>query len=506
MFCTSTTLAWLNVTVPESIGYGTVLHFAIAVAVVLHLLRKPHDARTSLLWIVFTFAVPVVGPLAYLLFGINTIPNKGWQKQYSDSTFQKQQQLKSQTTHPLAEMQAERNALRITADQTSLFHLDRILDHLSPSHPLLGGNQIQILEPAEIALEEMLLAVRSAQKHIHLTTYIFNDDAIGRRLMDLLVERAQAGVEVRVLYDAFGSAGANLRLFFWRRRHVPNLRIIGFSQANVLKRKFQLNLRNHRKILVVDGSVAFIGGVNFLDDYLPRDGKPGTIDYHFRLQGPSVLELQYTFLRDWYYMTDDPAEALLASTFFPVPEQTGSYAVRLQNSGPTRDETGAALDTYFAAINLAQRQILIVTPYFVPPESLILALRQAAYRGVDVKVLVPSVNNHPTLRLASHALYAPLLTAGVRIFERRPPFIHAKAAIIDDAVSIIGSVNIDSRSLHLNYETNLVVFDTDFAARLLSTIQDDLAHADEISYDDWRNRPALHQLAENFFNLFHPIA
>lgn len=499
-------IAAVNVTLPESIGYGTFMHFLLSAAICLHLLHKPRDARTSLLWIFFATAFPVFGPLAYLLFGINTIPHKGWEKQHSDVSFQQQQQQQIRSIHPLAEMQAEKNALRVTPENRPLFHLDRILDRLSPNHPLLGGNDVQLIEPAELALEEMFLAIRSAQQHIHLATYIFNDDAVGRRLMDLLEERARAGVEVRVLYDAYGSAGANLRLFFWRRRHVPNLQLIGFSQANVLKRKFQLNLRNHRKILVVDGRVAFTGGVNFHDVYLAKNGKPGTIDYHFKLQGPIVLELQYTFLRDWYYMTDEPAEKLLTGAHFPTPVRAGPMAVRLQNSGPTRDETGAALDTYFAAANLARKQLLLLTPYFVPPEPLILALRQAAFRGVDVKVLVPAENNHPTLRLASRALYAPLLTAGVRIFERHPPFIHAKAAIIDDAASIIGSVNLDPRSLSLNYETNLVVFDTDFSARLKSALLDEFARSDEIHYSEWRRRPMAMQLAENFFNLFHPIA
>jgi len=500
------TIAWLHTTLPESIGYGTILHLLITLVVISHLLRKPHDARTSLLWIFFTTAFPVIGPLAYLLFGINTIPHKGWLKQHSDTDFLEHQQRKSQPTHPLAEMQAEKNALRVTADQSDLFRFDRILDHLFPNHPLLGGNQITLIEPAELAIEEMFLAIRNAQKHVHLITYIFNDDRVGKRLMNLLVERARAGVEVRVLYDAYGSAGANLRRFFWRQRHVPNMRIIGFSQANMLKRKFQLNLRNHRKILVVDGTLAFTGGVNFHDVYLPRDGRPGAMDYHFKLRGPIVLELQYTFLRDWYYMTDDPAEKLLASTYFPSPIRAGTYAVRLQNSGPTIEETGTALDTFFAAFNTAQKQILIVTPYFVPTESLIRALRQAAFRGVDVKVLVPAVNNHPTIQFASQALYTPLLTAGVRIFERRPPFIHAKAAVIDDTVAIIGSANIDPRSLHLNYETNLIVFDGDFSSRLKVAMLDDFAHADEIVYAEWRRRPRLRQLAENFFNLFHPIA
>jgi cardiolipin synthase len=444
--------------ISQSIGYGTVLHAVLWLMVCLHLLLKPRDARTSLLWIFFTSVFPFVGPFAYVLFGINTVPGKGWQKQYSDSTFQQRQRLSSRQAHPLAAMHARRNALRATPDDRLLAPLNRVLDHLSANHPLLGGNDIQVLEPAGLALEAMFLAIRQARHHVHLATYIFNDDAVGRRLM------------------------------------------------NVLKRKFQLNLRNHRKILVIDGTLAFTGGVNFHDVYLPRGGRPGTLDYHFRVSGPAVLELQYTFLRDWYYMTDQPAEKLLAGCFFPAPVPAGSMAVRLQNSGPTREETAAALDTFFAALNLARRQVLIVTPYFVPPEPLVLALRQAAFRGVEVKVLVPSVNNHPTLQLASQALYATLLVSGVRIFEREPPFIHAKAAVIDDGVAIIGSANFDPRSLFLNYETNLVVFDRAFAARLKSAILVDLACAHEVSYAKWRRRSLLRKLAENFFNLFHPIA
>ncbi len=499
-------LAAQSIDLNTSLGYGTILHYTLSLLVFFHLMLKPRDARTSLLWIFFTTAFPFFGPLAYVLFGINTVPNKGWQKQYSDSLFEKRQRLNLRQSHPLASMAAQRNTLQITSPDLEALPFNRVLDHLSNNHPLLGGNTIELLEPAGDALEEMFSAIQQATDHIHLATYILNDDAVGRRLMALLAERAAAGIKVRVLYDAFGSAGASLRLFFWRYRRVPNLHLIGFSQANVFKRKFQLNLRNHRKILVIDGTVAFTGGINFHDVYLPRHDKPGTLDYHFRIRGPAVLELQYTFLRDWYYMTDIPPEKLLAARFFPTPEPTGNCAVRLQNSGPTRDETAAALDTYFAAINLARSQILLVTPYFVPPEALIRALRQAAFRGVEVKVLVPSVNNHPTVQLASQALYTTLIKAGVRIFERPPPFLHAKAFLADDTIAIIGSANLDSRSLYLNYETNLVVFDTEFAARLKRVILHDFAKSREILYSNWRHRSRLRRLGENFFNLFHPIA
>jgi len=491
--------------VSESIGYGSIIHFLLCLVVILHILRKPNDARTSLLWIFLTTAVPFFGVVAYVLFGINTIPEKGWEKQYSDSTFRKQQSLHSRTTHPLAAIRTQQKSFRTQPPAPENVQLNHIMDQIARNNPLLGGNTITLLESAEDALETMFQAISAARHSINLATYIFNDDCVGQRLMDLLEERARAGVKVRVLYDAFGSAGANLRLFFWRRRNVPNLRLIGYSQANVLKRKFQIHLRNHRKILVIDGKEAFTGGVNFHSVYIKRRKKEGAIDYHFRVRGPIVLELQYTFLRDWYYMTDDPIDELLSSDLFPAPENAGEIAARLQNSGPTRDENVATLDTFVAAFNQARSQILIVTPYFVPPEPLVLAFRQAAYRGVEVKILVPASSDHPPVQLASQALYKSLLKSGIRIFERHPPFIHAKGMVIDDNTAIVGSANIDPRSLFLNYETNLAVFDRGFAANLKAAILRDMAQSDEVLYSEWRRRPMRRQLAENFFNLFHPI-
>lgn len=497
-------LTLADVTVPQSIGYSTIIHILLSLIIILHLLSRPRDARSTLLWIFFTSAFPVIGPLAYLLFGINTIPHKGLLKQYSDVTFQKH--LRHQPSYPLTRTREAKQNLRSALENPLHLQLDRILDHLSIRHPLVSGNDIQILEPAELALEEMYAAIRSATRHIHLASYIISDDQVGRHVMQLLEERARAGVKVKLLYDAFGSAGASLRLLFWRYRNVPNMTLLGFSQANFLKRKFQLSLRNHRKIMIIDAQTAFIGGINFHDVYLPQNNQPGTIDLHFKVRGPLVQELQYTFLRDWFYMTDTPVQQLLTPEFFPPPVKAGNIVGRLQNSGPTRDETGAALAAYYAAFNLAQRQILIVTPYFIPSEPLILALKQAACRGVDVKILLPSKNNHPTLRLASHAIYAQLLISGVRIFERLAPFIHAKSTIIDDTIAIVGSSNMDSRSLYLNYETNLVIYDASFASNLKASLLHEFSHSEEINYARWRRRPFSKQLLENFFYLFNPIA
>lgn len=488
-------------TASQSLGLGTALHVLCTALVVYHVLSRPRDAHDSILWIFAAFALPALGPIAYLLFGINTVPEKAWKKQSSDRSFRRRQH---RTVGDVLPLLPSADGPKAAFAQPA--ELNRILARLAPTHSLVTGNSIKMYLNAVSALDAMFAAIRSARSTVHLTTYILNNDEIGRRLMDLLAEKAREGVKVRVLYDAFGSFHARIRLFFRRYREVPNLEVVAFSQANLLKQKFQFALRNHRKLLIVDGHVAFTGGVNFHAVYLPKAGKPGFEDCHFRVTGPAVLELQYTFLRDWYYMTDSASDQLLTPEHFPELKVCGDIALRVQNSGPTHEEASLALDSYFAAINSAQRQVLIMTPYFIPPESLMRAMRLAALRGVDVQVLVPAENNNRGVQYASRALYAALLAAGVRIFERRPPFIHAKMAIIDDSCAFIGSANVDRRSLSLNYETNLAVFNDGFAMRLKAFILGQLENADEVLYSEWRKRSMKEQLLENFFNLFHPIA
>lgn len=458
---------------------------------VLHLFARPRDARAVLLWLAVILGIPFVGPLVYVLFGINTTPSKSWKKQASDAAF--------------AEADVKGGgSQQIPADADDA--LQRVIDRLTPDFPLRDGNAVRLIEPAAAALDAMVAAIDGATSSVNLASYIIGDDAAGRRVLDACAAAARRGVSVRVLYDGFGSASAAFRGLFRRYRRVTGLQVRVFSQANVFRRRFQLHLRSHRKILVIDGIRAFTGGVNFSAVYLPSGGRAPTIDFHFEVRGPVVRDLQYAFLRDWYYMTDETAESLLSARFFPVLVPVGPASARLVNSGPTADEEANALALFFAAVGAARTQILVVTPYFVPPSSLRLALRTAAARGVDVRILVPAVNNHPLIRLASRARYRELLLAGVRIFERRAPFIHAKALVVDDRIAVIGSANLDPRSLFLNYETNLVVDDPVFATDLKIALLEQFQNSDEIAYEVWRRRPFLHRLAENVANLFSPVA
>ena len=488
----------------SSLGLGTLCHLLVAVLVTLHCLREPREPRSALFWIYLAWALPVVGALLYLAFGINRLPAKGWQKQRSDQAFWEMRRSREEDSQPLAYWHGLQEGLLVTPHDPADARLQQIFDRLYPTHPLLGGNDITDYTDGEEAYPPMLEAIRNARHHIHLQSYIVGADDVGREFFDLMADKAREGVRVRVLYDGFGSAEAHLRGFFRGYARVPNMEVVGFAQVNPIKRHFQVNLRNHRKILVVDGERGFIGGMNICKENCGRLRRQAeNRDYHFAVGGPILLELQYTFLRDWYYMTHEAPDVLLSQNHFPPITPKADVAMRIVNAGPT-SEREALCDANFALIGSATSQILLGTPYFVPPDDMRRALRMAAMRGVDVRLLVPGKTNHLSTTYAARSTYEEMLRAGVRLFLRHPPFMHGKFLIVDGRNVMLGTANFDNRSLKLNYETNLIVFDTAFANSFKRRVLADYAHAEELSLASWRRRPFKHRLVENLFNLASP--
>ncbi len=487
-----------------SVGLGTCAHVVAAGLVTLHSLRSPREPRSTLLWIYLAWGMPFLGVVIYLAFGINRMPVKGWQKQRSDQSFLEARRQAENESQPLAYWRGLQRALQADSSESADVQLNRVLDRLIPHHPLLGGNSIATYSEGAEAYPAMLAAIGAARHHVHLQSYIIGNDAVGRQFLDLLAARARAGVRVRLLYDSFGSAHARMAGLFRAYRRVPNMRIVGFTQVNPIKRQFQLNLRNHRKIVVVDGRQGFIGGMNISAAHQPS--KPGDApirDFHFGLSGPVALELQYTFLRDWYYMTEENADQLLSQDHFPRIAPQGEMSMRVINAGPT-SEREVLCDVYFSLIAAAREQILLGTPYFVPPDDLRRALRAASLRGVDVRLLLPVRTNHIPVTYAARAVYEEMLTAGVRIALRRPPFMHSKFMLVDNRIAMLGTANFDNRSLKLNYETNLLVFDAAFAASFKRLALDDYARADNLELTLWKRRRNSARLVENFFNLMSP--
>lgn len=490
------------------VGYwvvlSTVLHLIAFIGVFLHALKRRRNASATILWIFVAWSLPFVGPLLYLAFGIDRIPHKGLRKQAANRIMMDQRQARHKDEGPFVAWHYSFSTSIETLEDVYCRKLNRSLDTLNPEHPLLDGNFITPLVGGDETYPLMLEAIRGARNHIHLQSFIIHRDDTGRLFLDELKKKAEEGVKVRLMFDRFGSTHAYLGGMFRKYRNVKNMKICGWTQANPLKRQFQINLRNHRKNLVVDGRIAFFGGVNIASENLTSSDRKAIRDYHFKVEGPMVHELQISFLRDWYFMTRESTDHLINANHFPEMISIGNARARLIDSGPS-EPPDLASEAFFNAITQAQRQILIVTPYFVPNSDILRALRSAAHRGVDVRLIVPEKNNHRYAGLASKALYEELLAAGVRIYLRKPPFIHAKAMVTDDSIALVGTANIDVRSLELNYETTVLIHSENAVDKLKLMIHEDMDHSTEITLNEWIKRPALTKLMENLFVLMSPV-
>lgn len=453
-------------------------------------------------WILLSWSLPLFGPLFYLAIGVNRVPEKAFKKHAADQKLLAEREAKEEGALPLAYWRAMREASLGRPENESVREFDRAVNSILSGHPLLGGNRISVLATGDEAYPRMLSAIKSARGHIHCQSFIVRNDAVGREFLDAMAGRARAGVVVRLMYDRFGSSRALLTGLFRRYRRVPNMQITGWTQANPMKRQLQINLRNHRKIMVIDGRQAFCGGMNIGSQNV-SDGVPAVRDYHLEITGPVVQELQYTFVRDWYFMTEEDPDKLLCGAHFPRLPAAGPALIRIANSGPT-SAMETLTDVFFMAIASARRRILIATAYFVPPQDIVRALRAAALRGVDVRIIVPEKSNHVYAGYAGRARYDELLASGVRVFEREPPFMHAKGCVVDDSIAIVGTANLDVRSLRLNYETDLIVYDDGFVNDMKRVMLVDLSRSVELSLDSWRRRSTWQRVAENLCYLMTP--
>jgi cardiolipin synthase len=371
------------------------------------------------------------------------------------------------------------------------------LEEQATGVPLIAGNKVTLLFDGPATMREMMAAARVATRSINLETYIFDQDQVGNEFADLLIDKQRQGVTVNVMVDAVGGI-ATPAAFFDRMRQA-GIRVLVFNPVNPAKArgKWELNNRNHRKLMVVDGRVAFTGGINISSTYANSSlfrsrqkpnqvdgGKVGWRDTHVKIEGPAVATLQWSFVSLW---VQQEGGDLPQAEYFPALTPVGDKIIRVLASDPDHDS-----DIYKAlvvAINEAKKSIHITSAYFVPDQQIIDALIAAARRGVDVRLVLPGVSDHSLIRYAGQAFYDQLLEAGVRIFELQIAVLHAKTAVIDGAWSTIGSANIDRRSFIHNYELNVVVIDPAFGAAMESAFNEDLRDSKEVSLERWRRRP-----------------
>lgn len=475
----------------------TIGHVALAFALSLHILLHKHRPASAVLWLAAVWAVPVAGALAYGAFGVDRVRRHASERAvvqralyHGPSQLLAAEWPSSAGEGPIRDHPAE--------------HILRSTDPAVRAHRVLPGNRAELLVDGDEFYTALFEQIESARSSINLQTYIFAIDRTGKRLRDLLIRKAGDGVQVRVLYDRFGSTFAHATGFF-RAAKRSGVRVGSISQANPLKGRFQINLRNHRKVAVIDGRSGFLGGMNFDDRNVTVPGRIGPDrDYQVRLEGPAVMDMQDVFVADWYFATREDPEAFQSDAFYPTLAPVGDGLVQLVPGAPERGGRGLA-HAFFAALVSARESVEIVTAYFVPDETILEALRYAAFRGVRVRIVLPAMSNHWYTTFAARSLYEPLLQAGVRIFEREPPFMHAKALVVDGVYAMMGSANLDYRSLHLNYELNVEIADPPFLARLMEQVEAEIAVSREVTLEQHAVRPVVRRLTENLCFLFQPM-
>jgi len=375
------------------------------------------------------------------------------------------------------------------------------LEESATGRPLIAGNQVKLLIDGPVTIAAMMAAISAARASVHLETYLFDQDPLGMAFADLLIAKQAEGVQVSIIYDCMGTLGTPQA--FFDRLQKAGIRLLPFQPLSPHHKLlgWRINNRDHRKILVVDGRVAFTGGVNITESYArsslfrstrkSRAGAVGWRDTHLQIEGPAVAALQWLFLDNWASQDEG---SLPEGDFFPTLAPAGDRIVRVLGSQPGGQYE--IFKAYFVAIRGARTSIHIASAYFVPDAQILKALQEAARRGVDVKLILPSVSDSWLTSHGSHAFYQDLLDAGVRIYELKTSVLHAKTAVIDGAWSTVGSTNLDTRSFLHNKEVNVVVMGDAFGQEMEGAFRDDLEHSDEISPQIWKQRPSLQRFKE----------
>jgi cardiolipin synthase len=374
------------------------------------------------------------------------------------------------------------------------------LEEAATGRPLIAGNKLTLLNDGPQTMKAMMAAIKNAKDHINLETYIFDKEGLGGEFADLLIQKQREGVQVNIIYDSIGSLSTPPE--FFQKLRDAGVSVVEFNPVNPFKRmvSWQLNNRDHRKILVVDGTIAFTGGINITDDYSSGSlfrshsknrANLGWRDTHIQVEGPAVASFQWLFMQTW---VSQKVDDLAARKYFPPLKPAGDKIVRVIGSEPGGDYE--IYKAYILAMQEAKTSIHITNSYFVPDAQMVEALTKAAKRGVDVKIVFPGVSDAGLVMHAGRSFYAQLLASGVRIFELQASVLHAKTAVIDGYWSTVGSTNLDMRSFLHNREVNLIAIDQNFGAVMESAFNEDLKNSHEVNLEKWEQRPSSDRMWE----------
>ena len=460
--------------------------FVVDVAASVHVVLHKRDSRSAIGWVGLIWLTPGIGALLYALLGLNRIRRTALVMQRDKRRF-------VSATHATAQPDW------LTGATDRRFQgLARLAQRVS-GRPLVGGNAVQPLLNGDEAYPAMRAAIDRASSSVSLYSYIFNHDAEGKLFVECLANARRRGVQVRVLIDDVGVRYSFPPVHWALRR--AGVRVARFLPILSGRGVAFLNLRTHRKLMIVDGRLAFAGGMNIAAGNVhARAGRKAIRDMHFRLEGPIVRQLQDAFAEDWAFTT---REILEGSTWFPEVENRGSASARAITNGPDSDFE-VLRNVLLGALSSARESVRIVTPYFVPDAQTIAALGVCALRGVKVDVMLPSHGNIRLAEWASRGIVWQVLKPGCRVYLSPPPFEHTKLFVVDRTWALFGTTNWDTRSLRLNFELDVECYDRELASRLDDMIAERIALSREYSMADADGRPFLARVRDGVARLFSP--
>jgi cardiolipin synthase A/B len=469
---------------PSITGSLALLNIALVALTIFWILAIKREPMSAIAWCLIVIFVPILGITLFVLFGYQSVHVPLRRKRRHAEEFR-------------STRLASADGVVVEAGYEGLARLACELG----ARPLVKGNAIAVYVDGAAAYESMLAAIREARHNIHMQFFITRGDESGVRFMTALAERARAGVQVRFLYDAVGSWSLNTNVLDILRQ-AGGKALPFLALANPIRRRIQINLRNHRKLLVVDGRVGFTGGLNLGDEYVGKAPFFGPWrDDFIRVEGPAVAGLQRIFAEDWDFSAD---EDLSSEAYFPDVPEAGTASVQVAWSGPDQD-IKMIREVYFAAIMRAQKRVWLATPYFVPDAGLIDALCLAGRSGRDVRVLTPFRPDKWLPHLAGRFYWHELLRAGVKVYQYTNGFLHLKLLMIDDAWSSVGSANFDNRSLYLNFEAVCLIESPEVQAELERGYLNDLAVSIRLQPSVFAGRPFVAKMAENACRLLSPV-
>lgn len=489
------------------LSYLMISYIAGAIISMSIILENRDPART-VTWLLIFILLPGIGLVIYAVFGRNIRKRKLFKTQKLAHNIKEKnlfENLKEiQELVELEQSSIKRKTLEDEDDEEEEYAKKRVIGLLlnTGMFPFTSNNKIDVYVDGNEKFDNLLRDIKEAKNHIHLEYFIIKDSEIGRKIKNLLIEKVKEGVKVRILYDDVGCWRFWFHRKFFNEMKKSGIEIIPFLPAKLPFIGGKLNYRNHRKIVVIDGNIGYTGGINIGDEYLGRNKKFGYWrDTHIRIKGTSVYMLQMIFLIDWYYTTRD---AIDLKEYFPKMNYCGESMVQVVASGPDSDWE-AIHYAYFSAICQAKKSIYIETPYFIPDESLLIALKSAALSGVDVRIIFPKIADHKMVNNASYSYFDDILRSGGKVYLYTKGFIHSKVMIIDDKIASTGSANMDLRSFMLNFEINAFIYDEKVVKVITDDFFEDLKNSEEIKDVDFNNRKMMKKISESIARLFSPI-